>query len=441
MDRLLAMFQGLTQPVSHRADQSTTQITVSLVEKTTQHTPEEVDLAVDVHKFWRTRIKDIIKAIDLYTRTMETIMDRVLTRKPPDGCEDSSHEEYIQAIFENLQRVNDHKNFCQDLLKTRHVEPLGHFGRQDENPDDEFNFKDPIIEIFTEKDILKLSEIERDCYQIFVIQAIPILQKVQYVKRTLMNIINEVLHQWDSGEPKDVIKTNIVNTIQEKLAEYVIDTTQSQLHVYAQRLLISATAHKPERIRLSANQIEMLLSDNAPDEMPEEHMCAICQENILLEDAISTPCCQQMMHKNCATETFKRRANCIYCRKDLRLLLVLPESEDTQQMEIDEEDNEEGIPPLLRENAGMGFNFLMNPVYSHGQVPPAFNTQQAQGPLFTTIQNIRDQALNGGQFDQLQVDQVMNDLLFQALGVRPPAAQAPAQAPPPSPEEEEEENN
>ena len=56
------------------------------------------------------------------------------------------------------------------------LEPMGFFGKADEvHPDNEFNFKESVLKPFTSDDIDALNTIEKRCYEIFVMNRMPML--------------------------------------------------------------------------------------------------------------------------------------------------------------------------------------------------------------------------------------------------------------------------
>jgi hypothetical protein len=382
---LNTLLNNFNQPISTRADQTTTAITVKLIEQSNVTYPEEIDLATDIHSVWRQRVKDLTKAIDLYTKNAEKIIQELLV------LTDEENEVRINDTFQKLEMFREYKEFCKKLLEARHLEPLGHFGREDENPDDEFNFKSPVIEPFTDEDFVKLTEIERACYKTFVVEMLPTLKKVEYVKNELMKIVNQILHNWDAGESKSDIQRIAAESIQKTLKDYLNTFSEAQTQLFANQLFVAATAHKPERVRLSQNQISMLVSNHTTDEKPSgEVMCGICLGDFANNDrVIHMPCCQQYLHVKCADDSFKRRATCIYCRKDLRMILVEPARKQPRLSDDEPENND--ILPLIREANGVQYATI--PL----NLPPMQLPQLAQlNNMQAGVLNLGDVVVGGG---------------------------------------------
>ena len=340
---------GLNQPayltISERADTITNKIAIKIFEHTKEHIVEQVDMATQIHSLWRARTKDTLTSIDMYIKTVESLMNK---------CFDTLSEDERNDIFIQTQRFSGLKDEVQSMLDEFRLEPLGKFGRQDEaHPDDEFNFKNPILKPFSVEKIARLNEIETDCYMTFVMHLMPVLQKVQVIKQGLMDILKHIVRMWDSGEEVKVIKTETIRLLKEKLVirtpythntvkeenegnevetlsqpcskesvRSLVETfSQPRLEMFANELFVTATSHKPERVRLNKKQLGLLELVGKDHSKVNGTQC-FCLEEADKEEDCRLPCCFQCLHKECAMSHFKRQVECPYCKKDLRKILT-----------------------------------------------------------------------------------------------------------------------
>jgi hypothetical protein len=321
-------------------------------------------------------------------------------------CFDSISEKERAEIFESTSHFREVKAEVESILTEYYLEPLGRFGREEEaHPDNEFNFKDPIIKPFTIEVITRLNEIEMDCYDSFVVKLTPILKKVQHMKKGLMNILKIIMRLWDSGEEIKTIKMEIVKSLKEYMIykgetdeaeiSLISDFSEPRIEMFANELFVSATSHKPERIRLDKTQLA-LLEERGKDHSRVNGEQCFCLDDENGESDCCLPCCFQCLHSKCAASHFKRQVECPYCKKDLRTILEEPLKSPKKKRRIKENENENNSN---EEDADDVEEDVREDIEEDVEEDNSEENHDMANNLMNVINNVRDQILNQRETD------------------------------------------